>query len=160
MSGLDYSKQFGSVFRLEVHAVECRRRRLRIEGTLGFLPGLPKQLPAEVTASPEASPAPVPRERLEQQRVVVEESRRRLAEARRPQQSEASAAPPPPAQASPAEKASPPRVVGPSETQSPVVAAARDYRDKAREWYRLADANRGASWTQYNRAPDQRARMH
>jgi hypothetical protein len=147
MSNLDYCQQFGNVFGLELHAVECRRRRLRIEGSLGFLPGLPVQVPGDENIPAEAMAQNVIRAQLEAQHKLVEEAWIALAEARRTYG--AMMHHDPHGATIDHDPAEPPDATA-------VVNAARHYYEVAKHWYDLADGYGTASWEQFRREPDER----
>jgi hypothetical protein len=117
MAERTWSSRFGGIFPLELHIVEARRRRYRIERTLGFIPEPPR---ASKPVSPPPKPAPasgsgsVSDETMKNKIRAVEQARKDLAKVRHPQADEATAQAPP----------------GPAAAD-----AAKAYYQAARDWY-------------------------
>jgi hypothetical protein len=80
-------KRFSPVFLPELHAVQARRRRYRIEQLLGFLPQVPARFPEPSLVAPDDDAPQVPiavsLETLKEKRQNTETAREELAKVRR-----------------------------------------------------------------------------
>ncbi len=124
-----FRQLFSSTFRSELNAVEARRRRYRIEQTLGRLPEVPQPLPLPTPIDLPAAAAPPPTlDEIQKKQEEMEKARRKLAEVRRSSPKGAPAETPPSSSAMEQGGAS----------GLAVAAAAREYHRVAREWYDLA----------------------
>jgi hypothetical protein len=144
--GRTFLRQFSSVLRPELIAVEARRRRYRIEQTLGFLPRVPAPSTKRktYTASPDGSQLDV--KTLIQHQSETEEKREKLTATRR---YPPPATPPkdttPPSQAKLGGTSTPP--AKPEETSTPsdpLANAAKNYLEAAKDWYTKARQYRDA----------------
>jgi len=157
-----FQREFSSIFRPMLHAVEARRRRHRIEKALGYLPEMPKSMPEpkipdERRMITGESPT---LDSIQKQRQAVEEARKRLADLRRlPGEGDtakilplsakpgavtkADAEPPAPGPDQVAQVEAAPPSAEPSEPTTPADAA-RAYHRLAQEWYESTQDYRGA----------------
>ncbi len=142
-----FRQLFSSTFRSELNAVEARRRRYRIEQTLGHLPEVPQPLPPPTPIDLPTAAAPPPTlDDLQKKQEEMEQARRKLVEVRRSPPKDAPAETPPSSS-----------VMEQGGTSGSVADAAREYHQAAREWYDLARCYRDAPSPEPRTMPKEQA---